>query len=375
MSHSESQLNNLSHGNFLLSPALEFKPILQEDVESEFKKAEMSVSTVQSRYTNALKGVHDYAAKACEWLNNISPSPVKETQLANVLSCLEHLLSKIDKWKQPSSWFRLDERTAIINDNNMNTEQVANFDDWYSKVCTPFEDNSEADAQTKLNIIELHLKQRVAVESVKNYLRHRSEVLAVISPIVQKGFDLLSSGELPDGKLIPSGSDMIVFVKKIIKANDKEEMVIVPFARDGQYLQRFDMDKVQSGMKKDALIMQFGPEKLSVQDLYAFRSDYDPGRLILAKREKMEQVGFAILRPGGHYGKNILYMDGEIPDGFKADNETGSGTNTGIIYNLLRRVHKIPQSSKFRTNKEIDATCLNVNNEQANLNLPQAKLG
>jgi hypothetical protein len=159
---------------------------------------------------------------------------------------------------------------------------------------------------------------------------------ASVSPIVQQGFQIMADGKLPDGKPIPKGSDMIVFEK--VKAPNDQEMVL-PFAKDGQHVQRFDDTKISEGLRKLEAMSSGGPQALSPEDLYGFRLDHDPSRLMAAGN----QVGYAILRPGGQYGKNVMFMqfaDGLdpalVPRSLRIDGPNGPGTNTGVLYNMVK---------------------------------------
>lgn len=310
--------------------------ITQKDVDNAHLEAVRAVedfTKTSKRHTTALKKVNDY-------IDTATAQFATDVQAANsvgkVVQNVESLLAKLENWERAPGWIRGADRAQVMLKQGLDAEGMARFDKWYesqNQLYIPRETMPEL----KLMAIQEHLQRRVAVESVKNWLRTASDVDAAVSPIVQKGFDIVRQGVLPDGRPIPKGSDLIVFEQKP-GANGQPDSVL-PFAKMGDKLQRFDDVKISEGLRKMEAMRKEGPQAFTAEELYGFRLDHDPSRLMAASN----QVGYAILRPGGPYGKNVLFFElaptvdaALYPKGLKADAPGVSGTNTGVIFNMLR---------------------------------------
>lgn len=313
--------------------------VKEADVNRSFSEAKQAVddfAATHKRHTTALKKVNDYIEKAFGWFASDAEAA---SSAGKVAANVDAMLGKLENWDRSPAWIRPADRAQMMQRNGFDLAAMDKFDKWFQSQNKPFHDNPNMMPDRRLVDIQQHLSRRVAVESVKNYLRTAPDVNTSVSPIVQQGFDLVASGKLPDGRAIPKGSDMIVFEKRTLKGPNGDQEVVLPFAKDGQHMQRFDDVKISEGLRKLAVIKNEGPQGLPAEDLYGFRLDHDPSRLMASS----EQVGFAILRPGGQYGKNMLFMkfaDGLdpaiIPKSLRVDSQNGAGTNTGVLYNMLR---------------------------------------
>jgi len=300
---------------------------------SEARKAVDDFSATHKRHTTALKKLTDYIDTA---FTHFAGDSKAAADVTNVAANVDAMLGKLENWERPPAWIRQADKAPLMQRNGMTAAEMDRFDKWYQSQAQTFSDNPSMSPERRLLEIREHLSRRVAVESVKNWLRMAPDVQKAVSPIVQDGFDAMASGKTPDGREIPKGSDMIVFEK----VNRNGQDMVLPFAKDGQHVQRFDDNKIAEGLRKFEAMSQGGPQALNPDDLYGFRLDHDPARLLEAR----QQVGYAILRPGGQYGKNILYMQfapeldsALIPKVLKADSSAGvSGTNTGVLYNMVK---------------------------------------
>lgn len=328
-------------------PMIEGKLITQKDVDCALRAANEAVAFFarqSRRHTNAVKCVHDYMDNVFKlWAQE---SKIIETEPIQVLANVEAMLAKLGNWNTKPAWIKPIDRGGIIQSNGFSKEQIRVFDAWYEDVSMPFKGYRQGQSPTsKLHDIKEHLQTRVAVESVKNYLMQRPDIEASLSAIIQKGFAIACSGILPDGTALPEGSSMIVFERRTFADGEK----IVPFAKlssdKAPHIQWFDADKIRIGENKREGILK-GPQTISKDDLYGFRLDHDPGRLRpMSANEKTEQVGFAFMakdgvaKPEWGNSKNIIYTEGEIPCGVRARSEEGPGTNTGVLFNLLRKAY------------------------------------
>lgn len=312
--------------------------VTAEQLSKSFEQAKQAVddfAATQKRHTTALKKVNEYIEDSFQYFATDSQAAANASKIA---ANVDSLLAGLKDWNRSPGWIRTADRAQIMQRNGFDAATMERFDSWYQTQNKPFHEGRSMSADRRLLDIHDHLARRVAVESVKNWLRTAPDVNAAVSPIVQKGFEMVASGKLPDGKAIPKGSDMIVFEKTSIKGANGPQEAVLPFAKDGHYMMRFDDSKIISGLAKLETMTKKGPSALAADDVYAFRLDHDPARLL----KSGEQVGFAVLRPGSH-GKNVLYMEfvpgldtALIPRALRADNAQGAGTNTGVLYNLLR---------------------------------------
>jgi hypothetical protein len=299
---------------------------------ADARKAVDDFAATHKRHTTALKKLTDYIDTA---FNHFASDPKAAADVGKVSANVDAMLGKLENWERPPAWIRQADKAAMMQRNGMNASEMDRFDKWYQSQSQTFNDNPTMSPDRRLLEIREHLASRVAVESVKNWLRMAPDVQKAVSPIVQDGFETMASGKTPDGREIPKGSDMIVFEK----VNRNGQDMVLPFAKDGQHVQRFDDNKIAEGLRKFDAMSQGGPQALNPDDLYGFRLDHDPARLL----ESRQQVGYAILRPGGQYGKNILYMQFSpdldpalIPKVLKADSSGVTGTNTGVLYNMVK---------------------------------------
>ncbi len=327
------------------------KRVSKADVANAYMDAEVAVNDfvrTSKRHTTALKKVNDYIDSAAKLM--ATDRELANSQVRTVLNNVEGLLGKLENWERAPGWIRGAEKANVMKSQNISPEMMAKFDKWYeTQNQIYYERAAGGSPEVKLSMIQEHLQRRVSVESVKNFLRTSGDVQKATSPLVAEGFKLMSEGKLPDGRAIPKGSDLIVFEQRKVSGAPGAPEAIIPFAKEGANIQRFDDAKIASGIKKLEALKADGPEALNAKDLYGLWLDHDPSRLIHARN----QVGFAILRPGGAHGKNVLHMqfkDGVdpamLPKGLRSDSADGTtmGTNTGVLYQMLRNMLNKPKS-------------------------------
>lgn len=323
--------------------APEPRPVTEQDVNralSEAKQAVDDFAATHKRHTTALKKLNDYIERSFSWLASDKAVATNAANARNTVSNVDAMLGKLENWDRAPGWIRAADRAQIMQRNGFDAATMERFDRWFQTQNKPLNQTSNMMPEERLMEVQQHLERRVAVESVKNFLRTAGDVQTAVSPIVQEGFSLVASGKLPDGRVIPKGSDMIVFEQRKVRGPNGEQEVILPFAKDGQHIQRFDDFRIAEGLRKLQSMKEGGPQALAAEDLYGFRLDHDPSRLMASN----SQVGYAILRPGGQFGKNILYMnfaEGIDPAAIniRADVAGGKpGTNTGVLYNMLKSV-------------------------------------
>ena len=325
--------------------------VTKKDVHNAFMDAEVAVNDFvrsSKRHTTALKKVNDYVETASKMM--ATDRNLAQAEVRTVLSNVENLLGKLENWERAPGWIRGAEKATVMKNQGISSEMMAKYDKWYESQNQIFYERAASGSpEMKLAMIQEHLQRRVSVESVKNFLRTSGDVQRATSPIVGEGFKLMAEGKLPDGRPIPKGSDLIVFEQRKVPGAQGSAEAIIPFAKEGANIQRFDDGKIASGMKKLETLKAEGPEGLNAKELYGLWLDHDPSRLIHARN----QVGFAILRPGGAHGKNVLHMQFKegidpamLPKGLKSDalDGTSQGTNTGVLYQMLRNMLNKPKS-------------------------------
>ncbi|MBX9569762.1 MAG: hypothetical protein K2X77_12770 [Candidatus Obscuribacterales bacterium] len=326
--------------------------VTRKDVANAYMDAEVAVNDflrTTKRHTTALKKVNDYIDSASKLM--ATDRQLAQAEVRTVLSNVETLLGKLENWERAPGWIRGAEKANVMKAQGISAETMAKFDKWYESQNQIFYERAASGSpEMKLAMIQEHLQRRVSVESVKNFLRTSGDVEKGTSPIVAEGFRMMAEGKLPDGRAIPKGSDLIVFEQRKVPGGQQgPQEAIIPFAKEGANIQRFDDAKIAAGTKKLEVLKNEGPEGLPAKDLYGLWLDHDPSRLIHAKN----QVGFAILRPGGAHGKNVFHLqfkDGVepalLPKGLRADAMDGTqmGTNTGVLYQMLRNMLNKPKS-------------------------------
>lgn len=331
---------------------VEARRVTKADVANSYMDAEVAVNDfvrTSKRHTTALKKVNDYIESAAKLM--ATDKQVAQSEVGVVLNNVETLLGKLDTWERAPGWIRGTEKANVMKAQGISAETMAKFDKWYdSQNQIYYERAASGSPELKLSMIQEHLQRRVAVESVKNFLRTSGDIEKGTSAIVAEGFKMMAEGKLPDGRAIPKGSDLIVFEQRKVPGGPQgPQEAVIPFAKEGANIQRFDDAKIAAGIKKLEALKTEGPEGLNPKELYGLWLDHDPSRLIHAKN----QVGFAILRPGGAHGKNVFHLqfkDGVepalLPRGLKADamDGTSMGTNTGVLYQMLRNTLNKPKS-------------------------------
>ncbi len=309
------------------------KPVTSDAVnraETEARSAVDDFARTLKRHTTALKKVNDYIGTSFDYFRT---DEAAARSVSGVARNVQEMLGKLENWDRPPGWFRDVDRAQIMQRNGFDAQTMGRFDSWFATQRKAFNVNENMMPDRWLSEVQQHLTRRVSVESVKNWLRTAAQTDQAVSPIVNDGFKMMAEGKLPDGTSIPKGSDMVVLVKRNV--NGKE--VVLPYSKNVQDMQRFDDFRIKEGLRKLETIKESGPQGLSPDELYGFRLDHDPARLV----SDQTQVGFAILKPAGQHGKNILHM--EVTDSTPMDSipkALAPGANTGVLYGMLNNASK-----------------------------------
>ncbi|MBX9725594.1 MAG: hypothetical protein K2X81_29625, partial [Candidatus Obscuribacterales bacterium] len=313
--------------------AEQVKPVSAEAVaraESEARAAVDDFARTLKRHTTAVKKVNDYISTSFDYFRT---DEAAARSVSGVARNVQEMLGKLENWDRPPGWFRDVDRAQIMQHNGFDAQTMGRFDSWFASQRKSFNVNENMMPDRWLTEVQQHLTRRVSVESVKNWLRTAAQTDRAVSPIVNDGFQMMADGKLPDGTAIPKGSDMVVLVKRNV--NGKE--VVLPYSKNVQDMQRFDDFRIREGLRKLDTIKESGPQGLKPEELYGFRLDHDPARLV----SDQAQVGFAILKPAGQHGKNILHM--EVTDTTPMDSipkALAPGANTGVLYGMLNNASK-----------------------------------
>ncbi|HEY9791240.1 MAG TPA: hypothetical protein V6D22_12635 [Candidatus Obscuribacterales bacterium] len=322
----------------------------------------------RGREANALKSLHDY-------LRLLSSSPMSESEKLEALSAVTTSLSRIRDWDKPQ-WFKnqpgtvkdasgklVSEAELVQQRNRLTKEQMQLWDDW-AAVSGKSYIRSAGSADEQIAALDSYIVKRVALDSIKNWLRRRPAeqfVNEMFAALAQNKLYLHTAGihlralkdesgqvravEMRDGQLyfegtdeqppvhtdeggayveLPDDSDMIVFERRTINGQKQIVPVAQPNGRDPN-IQWFSGAAVKRGWNKEQRFFA-GPDSISLDELYGFFPDHFPMRLTNSTENRVptEKAGGAIYgyakEHAGRQARHLIVEFGEVMPGLKRNN-------------------------------------------------------
>jgi hypothetical protein len=323
----------------------------------------------RGREANALKSVHDY-------LTILKGSGVSVADKVDGLNQLLANLGKIKDWDKPQ-WLKtqqaglrdaagkpISEHELIKTKNRITDEQMAMWDAWAAEAGKPFAANREETIEEQIAQLDDYIVKRVALDSVKNWLRRRpserfiNDMFAALATnklyidlpdlrikAVKDESGQVRGVELRDGTLffegsdeavplledprgryieLPDDSDMIVFEKRTLYGQRQIVPVSQPNGRDPN-IQWFNGAAVKRGWQKEQRFFN-GPDAISIDELYGFFPEHFPMRLTNSQENRMptEKVGGAIYgyarEHAGRQSRHLIAEFGQVMPGLKRNN-------------------------------------------------------
>jgi hypothetical protein len=347
------------------------KPARITDLSALWSKARGAVDEAahnRGREANALKSLHEYL-KALN-LGQMSERDKHET-LDNAIS----LLSRIKDWDKPQ-WFKsqpatvkdangklVSEHELVQQRNHLTSEQLGRWDDWAADAGKAYA-RTEDKIDDQIRALDQYIVKRVALDSIKNWLRRRPAeefVNAMFAALAQKklylgsagvrlrclcdeegqsravenrdgvyyfeGCDELAPIKEDDGGIyveLPDDSDMIVFERRTINGQTVIVPVAQPNGRDPN-IQWFSGAAVKRGWQKEQRFFA-GPDNVTLDELYGFFPDHFPMRLTNSTENRMPtvKVGCAIYgyarEHAGRQARQLIAEVCEVMPGLKRNN-------------------------------------------------------
>jgi hypothetical protein len=342
----------------------------QIDIGSAWSKAKNGIEEAaynRGREANALKSLHDY-------LSVLKSAEMSEADQLDALSQTLALLSKIKDWDKPQ-WFKtqpatvrdasgrlVSEHELVQQRNGLTREGMAMWDAWAAENGKPYAREAGA-AQQQVIALDKYIVRRVALDSIKNWLRRRPAegfVNDMFAALAQNKLYLKENVRLRclkdadgqvravenrDGKLfyegsdqeietqqdehgtfvaMPDDSDMIVFEQRTIQGRRQIVPVAQPNGKDPN-IQWFSGAAVKRGWQKEQRFFS-GPQSVTMEELYGFFPDHFPMRLTNSTENRVPttKVGGAIYgyakEHAGRQARQLIVEFGEVMPGLKRNN-------------------------------------------------------
>lgn len=341
------------------------------EVTASSRKAEMAIAEAarnRGRETNAFKTTHDH-------LQLLLSSDVADNEKLQLLNLILDALSKVKDWdkpqwfkKEPANWRdasgrRMTEHEFITSRNGITAEQMNRWDEWAAENARQF---SQINGSANEQIVNLddYLVRRVAVDSLKNWLRRRPEevfIHVLFQALAQnklyvgdstlrikcakdgtgrvRGVDsrdgvlyfegtdeLVELLEDEHGKYIelPTDTDLIIFERRTVRGKEQIIPIAQPNAKDPN-IQWFGGNQVKRGWGKEQRFFE-GPDSFSMQELYGFFPEHFPMRITnsIENGKPTAKTGAAIYGfardHAGRQARQLIAEYGTVMDGLKRNN-------------------------------------------------------
>lgn len=332
-------------------------------------QAAVEATANRGREAHALKAMHDYLKQLLQRQDKT------EQELAGIFQSVITELRRIKDWDRPQ-WFKkqpatlrdssgrmISEHEMVLLRNRVTADQMRVWDEWAEDACKSFcmPVDKGFDA---LRAVDEYIVRKVAVDSIKNWLRRRPA-----EPLVNDMFDALATNKLylsagnvmlraikddsgvvhaveyKEGRFVFEGSDtpvpfksdehgdyvalpddcdMIVFERRTIGGVRQIVPVAQPNGRDPN-IQWFTGAAVKRGWQKEQRFFT-GPDAIHMDELYGFFPDHFPMRLTNSMENRMptEKVGGAIYgyakEHSGRQARQLIAEFGDVMPGLKRNN-------------------------------------------------------
>jgi hypothetical protein len=255
------------------------------------------------------------------------------------------------------------EHEFIMSRNAITAEQMARWDDWAAENAKQF---AKIDGTVEQQIVNLdsYLVRRVAVDSLKNWLRRRPEetfIHTLFTALAQNKLyiddaqlrikcakdangkphgveiregvlyfegteDICELKEDEHGKYIELqlDTDLIIFEKRTVRGKELIIPIAQPNAKDPN-IQWFGGNQVKRGWSKEQRFFE-GPQCFSMQELYGFFPEHFPMRITnsVENGKPTSKVGAAIYGyardHAGRQARQLIAEYGTVMEGLKRNN-------------------------------------------------------
>jgi hypothetical protein len=341
------------------------------EVTASSRKAEGAIAEAarnRGRETNAFKTTHDH-------LQLLLAADITESEKLQSLDQIIDALSKVKDWdkpqwfkKEPANWRdasgrRMTEHEFITSRNAITVEQMARWDEWAGENAKTFA-KIEGTAKEQVASLDDYLVRRVAVDSLKNWLRRRPEeafIHTLFQALAQnklyvgdenlrvrcakdaqgrargvesrdgvlyfEGTDeIVELQEDEHGKFIdlPNDTDLIIFEKRMVRGKEIIIPIAQPNAKDPN-IQWFGGNQVKRGWGKEQRFFE-GPQCFTMQELYGFFPEHFPMRITnsVENGKPTPKTGAAIYGyardHAGRQARQLIAEYGIVMDGLKRNN-------------------------------------------------------
>ncbi len=321
----------------------------------------------RGRETNAFKTTHDH-------LLMLMTAQIDSAQKIRFLSEVLEALSKVKDWdkpqwfkKEPANWRdvngrRLTEHEFITTRNCITADQIGRWDDWASEAAKQFA-KVDGTAEEQIANLDNYLVRRVAIDSVKNWLRRRPDeqfIHTLFRALAENKLYLAESltircvkdeqgrvrtCEQRDGELyfegtdelatvledehgryvdLPLDTDLIIFEKRFLQGREQTIPIAQPNAKDPN-IQWFGGNQVKRGWGKEQRFFQ-GPDCFTMEELYGFFPEHFPMRITNSVENGRPTVktGAAIYGyardHAGRQARQLIAEYGGVMEGLKRNN-------------------------------------------------------
>lgn len=341
------------------------------EVTASARKAESAISEAarnRGRETNAFKTTHDH-------LLLMLAADIQSEDKLRFLGSLLEALANVKDWDKPQ-WFkrepanwrdangrRLTEHEFITQRNQISAEQMASWDAWAAEKSKAFVRISGTANEQVANLDD-YLVRRVAIDSLKNWLRRRPDeqfIHTLFQALAQNKLYVSDSNltircikdaqgrirgvenregvlyyegteepadiqEDEHGKFVelPLDTDLIIFEKRTLRGNPQIIPMAQPNAKDPN-IQWFGGNQVKRGWGKEQRFFE-GPQCFSMEELYGFFPEHFPMRITnsVENGKPTPKTGAAIYGyardHAGRQARQLIAEYGIVMDGLKRNN-------------------------------------------------------
>lgn len=364
------------------------------EVTASARKADAAISEAarnRGRETNAFKTTHDH-------LQLLLSADIQSADKLTFLSEVLNALSRVKDWDKPQ-WFktepanwrdasgrRMTEHEFITTRNCINAEQMGRWDAWAIDCVRQFAPIQGA-AEEQIKSLDDYLVRRVAIDSLKNWLRRRPDeqfIHTMFQALAQNKLYLgdeqlrvrcikddqgrVRPVELRDGVMffegtdeiatikedehgkyvdLPLDTDLIIFEKRTLRGKLETVPIAQPNARDPN-IQWFGGNQVKRGWGKEQRFFE-GPQAFTMEELYGFFPEHFPMRITnsVENGKPTPKTGAAIYGyardHAGRQARQLIAEYGTVMEGLKRNNSQLIN-DMRVMLGLQRTTHATPQA-------------------------------
>lgn len=342
-----------------------------EQISASARKTDAAIAEAarnRGRETNAFKTTHDH-------LQLLLIADIARDDKVRFLKDVMDALVKVRDWdkpvwfkKEPTNWRdasgkKITEHEFITTRNRITAEQMQRWDDWAVGAAKHFIAIAGT-IEAQIKHLDDYLVRRVAVDSVKNWLRRRPD-----EQFIHTMFEALAQNKLyisdsnlrircikdPQGRIrqvedrdgvlyyegtdeiadieedergkfieLPLDTDLIIFEKRTIRGVQQTIPIAQPNAKDPN-IQWFGGNQVKRGWSKEQRFFE-GPDCFTMEELYGFFPEHFPMRITnsVENGKPTQKTGAAIYGyardHAGRQARQLIAEYGEVMGGLKRNN-------------------------------------------------------